>query len=298
MEIRVLKYFLAVAEVGTITGAANALHLTQPTLTRQLKDLEKELGQQLLIRTNHNVSLTTEGMILRKRAKEIVDMVEKTENEFSALKNSISGEVFIGSGETYSMKIVAGIIKEIQEEYPNIKFNIFSGDAEDIKEKLENGLLDFGVLIQPTDLSKYDYITLPSKNVWGLIMRKDSNLSDKDYITKKDLLHIPLITSKQVSQRINIKNDYNDWFGNDLHKLNIVATYNLVYNASLMVEEGIGFALGLDRLVNTSESSPLCFKPLEPKLEVGLDVVWKKGQIFSKSAKLFLTKIYEKIQRC
>ena len=291
MEIRVLKYFLTVAKVGTITGAAKVLHLTQPTLTRQLKDLENELGEQLLIRTNHNVSLTLEGVILKKRAQEIVDMVEKTENEFSSLKKSISGEVFIGSGESYSLKIITKIIKEIQMQYLNVKFDIFSGNAEDVKEKLENGLVDFGILIQPTDISKYDYITLPSKDTWGLIMKKNSELSKKEFITKKDLLKIPLITSKQVSKRTNVKNNYNEWFGRDLNKLNIVATYNLIYSAGLMVEEDIGYALALDNLVDTSENSNLCFRPLEPKLEAGLDVVWKKGQIFSPAARLFLNKL-------
>ena len=291
MEIRVLKYFLAIAEVGTITGAAKILHLTQPTLTRQLKDLEKELGQQLFIRTNHNVSLTPEGVILRKRAQEIIDMVKKTENEIFTLKNSVSGEVFIGGGETHSLKLVTKIIKDVQKEYPNIRFNLFSGNAEDVKEKLENGLLDFGVLIQPTDISKYDYITLPSKDTWGLIMRKDCELSEKEFITKNDLLKIPLITSKQISERTNIKNAYNDWFGKDLNKLNIVATYNLVYNASLMVEEGIGYALGLDKLVDTSENSNLCFRPLMPKIEVGLDFIWKKHQIFSPATKIFLDRV-------
>ena len=292
MEIRVLKYFLAVAQVGSITGAAKVLHLTQPTLTRQLKDLEKELGQQLLIRTNHNVVLTTEGLILKQRAQEIIEMVSKTEEEFSSLKNSISGEVYIGSGETHSMKLIAKVIKEIQAEYKNIKFNLFSGNAEDVKEKLDKGLLDFGILIQPTDISKYDYLTLPSKDTWGLIMRKDSPLADKDFITKEDLFNIPLITSKQVSQRLNIKNNYNEWFGKDINKLNIVATYNLVYNAGLMVEEKIGYALGLNKLIDANSS--LCFKPLQPKLEAGLDIVWKKHQVFSTAAKIFLDKIKKK----
>lgn len=290
MEIRVLKYFLAVADIGTITGAAKALHLTQPTLTRQLKDLEKELGQQLLIRTNHNVSLTQEGMMLKKRAQEIVDMVEKTETEFDSLKNSVSGEVSVGSGETHSMKLISRIIKEIQKEYPHIKFHLYSGAAEDIKEKLENGLLDFGVLIQPTDISKYDCITLPSKDIWGVIMRKDSFLAKKKFIEKKDLYNLPLITSRLVGKRQNIKNAYNEWFGEDRDKFNIVATYNLVYNAGLMVEEGVGYALGLDKLTDVSEISLLCFRPLEPKLEAGLDIIWKKSQIFSPASKLFLEK--------
>ena len=179
MEIRVLKYFLAVAREGTITGAANSLHLTQPTLTRQLQDLEMELKQKLLIRGKHKITLTQEGMILRKRAEEIVELVEKTEAEFQSITEIISGDIYIGCGETDSMKYIAEVIKDIQADYPDIKFHIFSGNAEDVMEKLDKGLLDFGVLIQPIDLSKYDNITLPEKDVWGVIVRKDNVLARK-----------------------------------------------------------------------------------------------------------------------
>ena len=201
MEIRVLKYFLAVAREGSITGAANSLHLTQPTLTRQLQDLEKELKQKLLVRGKHKVTLTPEGMILRKRAEEIVDMVEKTEAEFLSLNETISGDIYIGGGESDCMKHIAGIIKEIQEDYPQIKFHIFSGNAEDVTEKLDKGLLDFGVLIQPVDLSKYDNMPLPDKDVWGVIMRKDSPLAQKDYIELDDLKNLPLINSRQAMRK-------------------------------------------------------------------------------------------------
>lgn len=291
MEIRVLKYFLAVAQEGSITGAANFLHLTQPTLTRQLKDLEKELGHQLFIRTNHNISLTPEGIVFRKRAQEIIDMVEKTEAEFNSMNNDISGDIYIGAGETAAITGVAEIIKELQEEHKNIKFHLYSANAEDITERLDKGLLDFGILIQPTDISKYEYVTLPNKDTWGVLMQKNSPLANKKSITKEDLLNVPLIVSKQVMQRKNVKNDYNMWFGSYIDRLNIVATYNLIYNAAKMTEVGVGYSISLENLINTSGKSNLCFRPLSPKLESGLDIVWKRHQVFSQAAKLFLSKI-------
>ena len=297
MEIRVLKYFLAVAREGSITGAANSLHLTQPTLTRQLQDLEKELKQKLLVRGKHKVTLTPEGMILRKRAEEIVDMVEKTEAEFLSLNETISGDIYIGGGESDCMKHIAGIIKEIQEDYPQIKFHIFSGNAEDVTEKLDKGLLDFGVLIQPVDLSKYDNMPLPDKDVWGVIMRKDSTLAQKDYIELDDLKNLPLINSRQAMRKTSSKNEFIEWFQGEFENLNTVATINLVYNATVMVKAGIGYAITLDKLVDTSKESLLCFRPLKPKLESGLDIVWKKYQVFSPAAKLFLDKMQEKFSK-
>ncbi len=294
MELRVLKYFLAVAREGSITGAANSLHLTQPTLTRQLQDLEKELKQKLLVRGRYNVTLTPEGMILRKRAEEIVDMVEKTEAEFQSISETISGDIYIGGGESDSMKYIADTIKEIQSDYPDIKFHIYSGNAEDVTERLDKGLLDFGILIQPVDLSKYDHITLPEKDVWGVVMRKDSYLAKKKFVTLEDLYNIPLINSRQAIKKTNSQNDFIDWFQGEFDKLNTVATFNLVYNAAVMVKAGIGYAITLDKLVDISIESELCFRPLKPKLESGLDIVWKKYQVFSPAAKLFLKKIQEK----
>ena len=293
MELRVLKYFLAVAREGSITGAANSLHLTQPTLTRQLQDLEKELKQKLLIRGKYKVTLTPEGMILRKRAQEIVDLVEKTQSELS-ISDTISGDIYIGGGESDCMKHIAHIIKEIQKDYPDIKFHIYSGNAEDVTEKLDKGLLDFGVLIQPVDLSKYDTITLPDKDIWGVIMRKDSKLAKKDYIELEDLKNLPLINSRQAMRKLNGKNEFIEWFQGEFENLNTVATINLVYNAAVMVKAGIGYAITLDKLVDTSSESTLCFKPLKPKLESALDIVWKKYQVFSPAAKLFLDKLKEK----
>ena len=262
MEIRVLKYFLAVAREGSITGAANSLHLTQPTLTRQIQDLEKELGQKLLIRGKHKVSLTPEGMILRKRAEEIVQMVDKTEEEFKSISDVIAGDIYIGCGETDSMKYIAEVMKDMQSEYPAVKFHIHSGNAEDVIEKLDKGLLDFGILIQPIDLSKYDNITLPEKDVWGVIMPSNSPLASKNSVTLKDLLNVPLIASRQMSKKYSADSGFLDWFGEEFDHLNITATYNLVYNAAIMVRAGMGYAVTLDKLINTSKSDGIVFRPL------------------------------------
>ena len=294
MEIRVLKYFLAIAKEGSITKAADSLYLTQPTLTRQMQNLEQELGQKLFVRGKYRVSLTPEGLIFKKRAEEIIDLVEKTCAEFASTNEVIKGDIYIGCGETDSMKYIAAVMKELQNEYPEIKFHIYSGNAEDVTEKLDKGLLDFGVLIQPIDLSKYDYLTLPKKDVWGVIMRKDSPLAAKKVITLKDLLNVPIIASRQMSKKYSKESGFLDWFGKEFNNLNIAATYNLLYNAAIMVDAGIGYAVSLDKLADTSEQSSLCFRPLSPKLESGLDIVWKKNQVFSSAAQLFLTKLKEK----
>jgi len=293
MEIRVLKYFLATAQEGSITHAANSLHLTQPTLSRQLQDLEKELGQKLFIRGQHSISLTPEGLILRQRAQEIVEMVEKTQGEFRSIKNVIAGTIYIGGGESRRMKLLTDIIKNIQDEYSEVKIDIVSGNGEDITEKLDKGLLDFAVLIEPIDISKYDCLTLPEKDTWGLIMKKDSELAKLENIKLENLINIPLICSRQIIKRTSYNAKFLEWFKDEYDNLNIVAKYNLIYNAGLMVESGIGYALGLDGLINTTSNSNLIFRPLKPKLESGLNIVWKKSQVFSPAAKLFLEKLKE-----
>jgi DNA-binding transcriptional LysR family regulator len=294
MELRVLRYFLAVAREGSMTAAADLLHVTQPTLSRQLKDLEEELGKKLFIRSSHNIILTEEGLLLRRRAEEIIDMVDKVESEFSSLDETISGDVYIGGGETDAMKQIARIIKELQVSYPHIRYHLYSGNSEDVTDRLDKGLLDFGILIQPADLSKYNYIDIPAKDVWGVVMRKDSPLAMKDAIQAEELLNVPIICSRQVIKQTLSKNEFSNWFGDDFDKLNVVTTYNLAYNASIMVEEGIGYAIVLDKIVNTSSDSNLCFRPLEPRLESGLNIVWKKHQVFSAAADLFLKEIQKR----
>ncbi len=295
MEIRVLKYFLTVSEIGNITKAANSMHLTQPTLSRQLQELEKELGQKLFIRGNHSVSLTPEGIILRKRAQEIIDLVDKTETEFTSFKDEVMGDIFIGSGETKSIKLITDIMKTLKKDYPKIKFHIVSGDSGDLVERLDKGLLDFCVLIQPFNLEKYDYIDLGEKDTWGLLLRKDDPLADKKSIKIEDLMELPLIISRQAIRKTDENNVFLNWFGNNFENLNIAGTYNLIYNAAIMTEDRIGYAMGLDKLINTTANTSLCFRPLNPKLEVGITVVWKKNQVFSRPAKLFLEQLRKKL---
>ncbi len=294
MELRVLRYFLAVAREGSMTGASRTLHVTQPTLSRQLQDLEDELGRQLFIRGSHSLTLTAEGMLLRKRAEEILEMVHKTESEFSSMGETIAGDIYIGGGETEAMRQIARLTREIRRDYPEVRFHIFSGNAEDVTERLDKGILDFGLLIQPVDILKYDSINLPDKVTWGVVMRKDSPLAKKQVVTQQDLLDLPLICSRQVVQRLGQRNEYSDWFAETGERLNIVATYNLIYNAALMVEEGVGYAIALDRLVNTTSHSRLCFRPLKPGVKSGMNLVWKKYQVFSSAAELFLERAREK----
>ena len=291
MEIRVLRYFLAVAREESITAAANFLHLTQPTLSRQIHDLEEELGQQLLVRKSHRVVLTPEGMLLRKRAESILTMVDKTESEFRSMETTVSGDVYIGSGETQAIRKIAKIIRQLQKDYPEIHYHMHSGNAPDITDRLDNGLLDFGILIQPADIAKYDSLELPAKDVWGVVMRKDSPLAAKECICKEDLRTVPLLCSRQAVLSRRHGNAFAAWFGADFDKLNIVSTYNLIYNAAVMVEEGVGYAVTLDNLANTSAASDLCFRPLSPRLESGLNVVWKKYQVFSPAAEIFLDRL-------
>ncbi|ARX67009.1 MULTISPECIES: LysR family transcriptional regulator [Bacillus] len=285
MDIRVLRYFIAVATQENISAAANALHLSQPTLSRQLNNLEEELGTTLFVRGNRKITLTDEGMFLLDRAKEIVDLVEKTEANFNQKSEIISGEIHIGAGETEAMQFIAQTIKKVVAHHPNIKFHLYSGNADDITTKLDSGLLDFGIVIEPANKQKYDYLKLPATDVWGVLMRKDSPLAEKAYIHPTDLLNKPLIISRQTA----VSNELSGWLGEEIENLNVIGTYNLLYNASLLVKENIGYALCIDKLMNTSEESTLCFRPLSPKLEAGLNILWKKHQTFSSATKIFLT---------
>ena len=291
MDLRVLQYFLAVAREENISAAAQSLHLTQPTLSRQLKELEEELGKQLLIRGNRRITLTEEGMLLRKRAEEILDLVRRTEKEVTQSDDLVGGEVYIGTGETDGMRQIARTANQIQREHPGIQFHVVSGDAMDVCERLDKGLLDFGILLGDFDRIKYHYMELPMQDVWGVLMQRSSPLAGKEAVTPQDLWDKPLILSRQMGNKSGLYR----WLQKEPAELHTVATYNLIYNASLMVDEGMGYAFTLDKLVNTRGSS-LCFRPLEPRMELGMCLVWKKYQVFSKAAELFLSRLRQQVE--
>ena len=290
MELRVLGYFLAVAREQSIVRAAESLHLSQPTLSTQIKAMEEELGKQLFIRGTkgtRKVTLTEEGMILRKRAEEILNLVQKTKREISLSDQIIVGDVYIGTGETDAVRFIARAAKELYQIYPGIHYHISSGSAEFVREQLDKGLIDFGIVFGNVDHSKYNSIELPFKDIWGVLMRQDSPLAAKEKIQPKDLWDKPLIVSNQDDSKTTLI----AWIKKELSELEIVATYNLLFNASLMVEEGLGYAIGLDKIINTSGNSTLCFRPLSPQKEAGMHIVWKKYQVFSKSSEKFIEKL-------
>ena len=294
MELRVLEYFLAVAREQNITAAAESLHLSQPALSRQLREMEEKLGKQLLIRGvkgSRKVILTEEGMILRKRAEEILSLVRRTENEITQSDETIAGNVFIGTGETETVRLFAKVAKKLQQKYPDIRYNISSGNAEHVLEYLDKGLIDFGLLFTEIESQKYEAIPVPIKDTWGVLMRKDSPLAEKEVIHPEDLWDKPLIVSHQKGDDRYL----NQWLQREESELHIVATYNLLFNASLLVDEGLGYALCYDKLINTKGSN-LCFRPFSPRLEAHGFIVWKKYQVFSKAANIFLQYLREMLE--
>ena len=294
MELRVLEYFLAVAREQNITAAAESLHISQPALSTQLKNLEDELGKQLLIRGvkgSRKVILTEEGMILRKRAEEMLLLMRRTEEEITGSNETIAGNVFIGTGETETVRLFAKVAKKLQQKYPDIRYNISSGNAEHFLEYLDKGLIDFGLLFTEIDAQKYEAIPVPVKDTWGVLMRRDSLLAEKEAIRPEDLWDKPLIVSHQKGDDAYL----NQWLQREESELHIVATYNLLFNASLLVDEGLGYALCYDKLINT-QGSNLCFRPIFPRLEARGFIVWKKYQVFSKAANIFLQYLRELLE--
>ncbi|MCD7735926.1 MAG: LysR family transcriptional regulator [Lachnospiraceae bacterium] len=290
MDLRVLRYFLTVVREESISGAAEALHLTQPTLSRQLKDLEEEFGAQLFIRGNRSqkISLTEKGMLLRRRAEELIELADKTQEEMLLQDTEIGGDLNIGGGESAGMRLIARAASDLKKSYPNIRFHLFSGNAEDVKERLERGLLDFGVFIGPSSLETYHTLRRPETDSWGLLVREDSPFAQNDSIKPDMLEGIPLIVSRQERAVRSL----GEWIGIAPEKLNIVATYNLLFNASLLVESGLGYALCLGGIINTSNTS-LRFVPLDLSDVLHLSLAWKKYQTLSKPAEVFLKRMRE-----
>ncbi len=293
MDIRVLRYFLAVAREQSFSTAAERLFLSQPTLSRQLKELEDELGKTLLVRSNKGVTLTEEGMILRKRAEEIVELMDKTEQEVRQSNDSVSGTVYIGAGETYAIKLIADTAHHLKADYPAIHYSLFSGNGTDVLEKLERGLLDFGLIFGNIDRTKYEAIEIPLHDTWGVLIRRDEPLAHKKSVTIADLTGLNLIIPRQLDHLTMIS----EMITEQAPEANIVAEYNLIYNASVMVNEGMGCAIALDRLINVSGDSRLCFRPFEPPMEAICYFIWKRYPVFTKAASTFLEQFKQDIAK-
>lgn len=283
MEIRILRYFLEIAREGNMTRAAEYLHVSQPTLSKQMKELEMELGKKLFRRSSNSVSLTNEGMLLRKRAEDILDMVDKTTNEFRTLDDITGGEIRIGCAETHQIKYLARVIKKFQKEYPLFRYHLFSGNTEQVTERLDKGLFDFAIIVEPPDLSKFNYLEIPETNIWGVLMKKNSLLAQKERIHIEDLFGLQLICSEQA-----MREDIPRWCGEKVDNLLLSGSVNLFYNGSVFVKEGLGYMLTFDHLVNIGTDSDFCFRPLEPVLETKTYVIWKKYQMFTPIAERLL----------
>ncbi len=290
MELLQMKYFLAVAREESISRAADFLYITQPSLTRQIQSMEKEVGQPLFVRGGKKMRLTEAGLLLKKRAEEILALYEKTESELIHPQQSVSGNVYLGGGESHAMQLLLDIANEMRTQYPDIKLHIYSGDISDVCERLDKGLIDFGLVIQPADLTKYESIRLPALERWGLLMNRNHPLAHKETISPQDLVGVSVFQSRHTLP----KSALTEWYKDVADQIDFIGTYNLIYNAALAASSGYGCVLTLDKLVNTSGESELCFRPLHPPLTAHLDVVWKKYQIFSQAATIFLRYLQEK----
>ena len=283
MEIRVLRYFIEIAREGSMTAAAEVLHVSQSALSKQMKELEDELGKKLFRRGSRSVSLTDEGILLRRRAEDILDMVDKTADEFKAMDDLQGGDVYLGCAESHLISSVAEKIKKFKDRYPLFRYHIISGDRTVVLDRLDRGLLDFGVVVEMPSLDRYQYLELPGIDTWGVIMPKNHPLAKKEAISAEDLYGEELICSEQ-----SIEVDIPRWCGKKIDKLNFTGNTNLAYNGSIFVKEGLGLMLTFEHLVQPSEENGLVFRPLEPKLENKMYLIWKKYQVFTPIAKRFL----------
>ena len=282
METRLLRYFLAVAREENITRAAESLHISQPSLSKQLMELEQELGKQLLIRGKRKITLTEEGILLRKRADEILTLIEKTEHELNADTMQISGEVSIGGNPTASVLNAAAAV---HREYPDIQFQFYSSDATDVTERLDHGSLDLAVLLTPVDTTKYEYLSLPDSARWGLLLPESCTLANKTVVKKNDILNVPLI----LHHRTGLQREIAHWAQTEIEQLHITATYNIVNgDPAAFVQSGLGYLLTTDDHLPKQLDSGLCFRPLSPTLELHHALVWKRYAVFSKAADAFL----------
>lgn len=289
MELRVLKYFLTVADEGNITRAADILHVTQPTLSRQLIELEDELGTALLIRGKRSVTLTDEGFLFKQQAEMIVELSDKLEHTFKDKEDVVCGTIRIGASEAVGCRALALYMKEFREKYPDVQFDLYNGMADNIKEMLERGLLDLGLVLEPVDTAKFEYVRLPQKETWGLLLRKDHKLAEKETLTVEEIRQYPLI----MPGRENAKNEVLHWLQCEESHLNIPAYYNLLSNAALLVEAGMGCAVCLDGALSIHADPDLCFRQILPEHTTRSVILWKKNHLFSQAASLFVQTIQE-----
>lgn len=281
MELRVLNYFLAVAREENFTKAAQQLHLTQPTLSRQIADLEQELGVKLFVRSNHNIILTEDGMILKRRAQEILSLADKTKRDFLQKDEALSGTISIGSGEFLSTRCLTDCIAQFRQKYPLVRYEFYSGNAENIRDRIERGLLDIGLMSEPIDIRKYEFISMPIQEEWGALVREDSSLIGKEFIVPQDLVGIPLILPLGDFAQSNI----GKWFGEYATQIDIITKGNLLYNEAMMAQSNIGAVIGIKLNCNYDG---LRFIPLKPALKIDTALAWKKEQIFSATTSAFI----------
>lgn len=288
MEIRTLRYFLAVAREENMTRAAELLHVTQPTLSKQLKALEDELGKKLFTRHSFSIRLTDEGILLRNRAEDLISMADKIEQEFVSLDDITGGELYLGLAESYQIKYLARVIKEFKTRYPNLHYHITSGDTEQIADKLDKGLLDFLVLAEYPDSRKYEYIEFPESDKWGLVIPEDDPLAKKKTIRAKDLVGLSLFCSEQAWN-----NEIKEWAGASFPEMKLEGSFRLSYNGSIFAKEGLGYLLTFNHLIDTSEGSGLVFRPLTPTAETKLYIAWNRYQTFTPIAERFLEQLQQ-----
>lgn len=284
MEIRILRYFLTVVREESISRAAEILHITQPTLSRQLSQMEEEVGVKLFHRGARKITLTNEGILLKRRAEEILTLVERTEKELVEQDKLVEGRVSIGSGEAAAVHILAEIMESFGQKYPFVSFDIFTANADLVKEQMEKGLIDVGVLLEPIDISKFDFIRLTQKERWVVLMRPDDILAEKEFITPKDLEGVSVI----LPRRQNVRNELSSWFGDSCQNIKVQFTSNLSTNGAIMVQEGLGYSLVIEGSVPFLDKEEIIYRPLYPELTASCVLAWKKQQPFSLAVTRFI----------
>lgn len=292
MEIRTLRYFLEAAREENMSKAAERMHISQSALSKQLKGLEEELGKKLFVRHSFSIELTEEGMLLRKRAEDLLSMADKITAEFASMDDIIGGNIYFGCAESYQIRHLAALIKRFKKQYPGFHYHITSGDTEQVTEKLDKGLLDFAVLVESPDYAKYNVVKMPESDRWGLVMPAGCALAQKDCITFEDLRGLRLFCSGQGWHA-----DLPLWCGERINELTLEGSFQLSYNASVFTREGLGYLLTFEHLVNTSSESGLVFRPLYPELTTDMFIIWKKHQVFTPIAERFINELQKEFGR-